>query len=151
VSIAGDVPDADTFDQAINPNGCIALRSATQSITTGGGGSLISFDGEEFDNSAMFTPTSTSITIAADGVYLVTCYVEWQLNGTGYRFIDIYVNGVIASGNAVNATASPATTRMTASNQFLLTVGDVITFNLGHNSGVTLTITARAGVTRGTG
>jgi hypothetical protein len=41
-----------------------------------------------------------------------------------------------------------ATTRMTATNQFLLAPLDVITFNCVQNSGVALNVTARASVTR---
>jgi hypothetical protein len=151
VSAAGDVITAAQYDLSVNPNGCIALRSAAQTITTGGAGTLISFDAEEFDNSAMFTPTSTSITIQNDGVYLCTCYAEWAANAVGYRGIDIVVNGVAASGlTTLNVTAA-ATTRVTATNQFLLTVGDVLTFSVIQNSGSSLNITARAAVTRITG
>lgn len=151
MSAAGDVITAAQYDLSVNPNGCIALRSATQSIVTGGGGTLISLDAEEFDNSAMFTPTSTNITIQADGDYIVTCYAEWAANASGYRGVDIYLNGAVASGLSVPTAGAAATTRMTAANQFLLTVGDVLTFNCVQNSGSSLNITARAGVTRTTG
>jgi hypothetical protein len=148
VSVAGDVPSADEFDASINPNCAIALRSATQSITTGGAGTLVSFDTEEFDNSTMFTPTSTSITVQADGVYLITFYVEWQANATGYRTADLAINGTPSSGLMESPATASVTCRMTATNQFLLTSGDVVTFTVLQNSGSTLTITARAAVTR---
>lgn len=151
MTAAGDVSSAAAFDLSTNPNGAIALRAVAQSIASGGGGTLISFDSEEFDNSAMFSPTSTSITIQNDGVYAVTCYVEWAANATGYRGVDIYVNGVVSSGITTAIGTAAATTRMTATNQFLLTVGDVLTFNCIQNSGSSLNITARAGVTRITG
>lgn len=148
MTASGDVITGAAFDRADNPNCCIALRSATQNIATGGVGSLISFDAEEFDNSAMFTPTSTNITIQSDGVYLVTCYVEWQVNGAGYRAVDIFLNGVTASSLTANPVTVSATTRMVATNQFLLSALDVVTFNLFQTSTVTLTAVARAGVTR---
>lgn len=151
MSVAGDIPTASQFDLSVNPNGCIALRSAVQSITSGGAGTLISFDAQEFDNASMFTPTSTNVTVQADGVYLCTCYVEWAANATGYRACDIYINGTVASGLTISLGTATPTTRMTSTNQFLLTAGDVVTFNVVQNSGVSLNITARAAVTRITG
>ena len=152
MSVAGDIPLADAFDLAMNPNACVALRSTAQSIATGGGGTLISFDAEEFDNSAMFTPTSTSITIQNDGLYLVTCYVEWAANATNQRAVDIGINGVNASGMTVTLGTAAITTRMTATNQFLLTLADVVTFTAFQNSGGAINILgARAAVTRVSG
>lgn len=151
MSSAGDVPTAGTFDLSINPNGAIALRSATQSITTGGAGTLVTFDGEEFDNSSMFTPSSTNITVQTDGLYDVACYVEWQANATSYRGVDLFVNGVSIGGMTTAIGTAAATTRMTASSPALLTAGDVVTVSVIQASGSTLTITARASVIRKTG
>jgi hypothetical protein len=148
MTAAGDTITGAAFDRADNPNCCIALRTATQNIVSGGAGTLLSLDSEEFDNAGMFTPTSTNVTIAADGVYLVTFYTEWQPNATGYRGIDILINAVAAAGLTVAIGTATPTTRATATNTFLLTAGDVLTFNCTQNSGSTLTVTARVGVTR---
>lgn len=151
MSSAGDVPTAAVFDLSVNPNSAVALRSAAQSIATGGAGSLISFDGEEFDNAGMITPPSTSLTVQAAGLYLITCYAEWAANATGYRGVDIFINGVVQSGLSVPTVGTVATTRMTSTNQFLLAALDVVTFNCIQNSGSALNITSRAGVTRVSG
>lgn len=151
MTASGDVITGAAFDRADNPNSCIALRSAAQTITTGGGGQLISFDAEEFDNSTMFTPTSTNITIQADGLYLVTCYVEWATNATNQRSCDILINAVVGSGVTSTLGTATITNRMTATNQFLLAASDVITCICFQNSGSSINITARASVTRITG
>jgi len=152
VSTAGDVPTADQFDQAINPNSCVALRSATQSIPNNSS-TAISFDGEEFDNSSMITPTSSTITIQEDGLYLITAEVAIAANATGIRGIEVIINGGTTTGAQYAPTIGTVRTHPASySNAFLLTAGDTVSINAYQNSGGALNaVSARASVTRITG
>lgn len=152
MTASGDAISGAAFDRADNPNACVAVRTAVQVITTGGGGQLISFDTEEFDNSNMFTPTSTNITIQSDGLYLVAFYLEFAANATGIRAADIIVNGTGETGITISLASAALTTRMTATNTFLLAPSDVLTFLAFQNSGGSINaIAARAAVIRVSG
>lgn len=151
MTAAGDVSNAAAFDAAVDPPGVVATRTAAQSIPTGGTATAIQFDGEEFDNGAMITPTSGTITIGVDGVYCVTGAAVIASNATGLRSLELWLNGVQIEGQIVTA-VSGSVHRIAYSNHFLLAALDTIEIRVFQNSGGALNLTsARAGVIRATG
>lgn len=151
MTAAGDVSNAAAFDAATNPPGVVATRTAAQSIPTGGTATAISFDGEEFDNGGMITPTSGTITIGADGVYCVTAAAVFASNTAGLRSLELWLNGIQIEGQIMTA-VNGSVHRIAYSNHFLLAALDTIELRVFQSSGGALNITsARAGCVRATG
>lgn len=152
MSVAGDVPTADEFDQSINPNGVIALRTTAQSIPNNTS-TAISWDSEEFDNSSMITPTSSTITVQADGVYTITAEGAFAANATGIRGLEIVINGGSAAGGAyVTTVGAGVSHRIIYANDYLLAASDTVQINAFQTSGGALNLSiGRTSVVRATG
>jgi len=139
--------DATKF--AINPTACGVVLNAAANITTGSA-SLITFDVKDFDTGTQITVPSTTITVAEAGFYQLSAYMGWSSNATGYRLIQIEVNGT-----SVTSQSAPALSGIGNANSCsigkLLVAGDAVALRVLQNSGSTLTITGRMSVARVSG
>lgn len=139
--------DATKF--AINPTACGVVLNAAANITTGST-PLITWDVKDFDTGTQITVPSTTITVAEAGFYQLAAYMGWSSNATGYRLIQIEVNGT-----SVASMSAPAISGIGNANSCaiakLLAAGDTIALRVLQNSGITLTITGRMSVARVSG
>lgn len=126
----------------------IVRRAAAQSIPTTTVTS-ISFDTEDVDTNAMFTATSTNITIQTSGVYLLAGTVQVTSNITGVRDAGFQKNGTTinsaAGAFAANMQAvNGGDSVLTLSGIANLVATDIITLYIYQTSGGSLNITSRA-------
>lgn len=138
---------ADLAYYGVYPPGAVARRQTNQSIASGAA-TAVSFDAELFDNSNMFTPTSTDINIVDTGLYDAKGWVDLDANTTGIRQLEIFQNGSSVWKDARSA-QSALTGRMSIAGLLVCTAGDVIQFWVYQSSGGALNVTAaRFGVCR---
>ena len=137
---------------ALNPPSTVADRLASQSIQNSTG-TLMAFDTQIFDNYDMFTPTSSSITLAESGLFVVTAGATWAPNATGVRIISIQQNGADVPGALDERVAlgGGAPTYQLTSQHVVGSAGDTITLNTFQTSGGALGVTGRIGMTRVSG
>jgi hypothetical protein len=115
--------------------------NAGEVITTGVN-TAIPWDVEDVDvgNLVDLGAQPTRITIVNTGFYLVTGNVGWDTQTTGYRIVQLYVNG----GASVPATSMvptvPVTTDQCISWMGVLTAADYITLQVLHNQGGDATV-----------
>lgn len=123
----------------------IMLRSANQSIGSGGVGTAIQFDTEELNNFGMWISTAaTDIVIPYNGVYNLFGNVVFAAGATGVRSCVIQVNGVIVAESKAGATNS--SDPRSASTSRLLVLGDVVTLVAYHTQGSNLNVTGSLSV-----
>lgn len=124
----------DTAALALAPPQAIVTRSTAQTGIVTGTPTAITFDTEEFDNLAMFTASSSTITIKRAGNYLIEAYAAIESNATGYRRLLLYKNGsglIIDQRPAVSGDA----THMTASGMYVCALNDTLQLYIEHSSG----------------
>lgn len=145
--------DRDAILYAQKPTAVIADRVAAQSIlnnTT----TLVSFDTEIFDSGAGFAPTSSTVTFAEAGVYVITAGGTWAANATGARVGTIRHNGNDVNGGTWEAPAlgGGAPTFMSHCATVLAAAGDTAGYAVTQTSGGSLNISAvRFSITRASG
>lgn len=118
------------------------------------GSTIVSFDSVETNELGSgfsdLGTDATKITIPRKGKYRVSAYQQWAPNNTGYRYLDIRLNG----GNAIGTngqTVVPATgvnTRMTVNSTVLtLSEGDYLQMYVEQTSGGNLDLIVNASLT----
>jgi hypothetical protein len=138
-----------------------ARKTAAQSTgtgtaeTVGQSGELYgAFDGSGTNgDTAFWTESNGVFTILEDGVYDLSCWVEWASNATGYRLIGIALNGSTTlvgdtrnavTGQVTRQSISPAGgVALVAGNTVELLVLQTSGGNLNVNSGSWFTISRR--------
>lgn len=128
----------------INKRAIRFRRTVTQLL---GSGSFvpIQWDAEDFDNTLIGFPPTTSIALPGVGLWGFAGYAGVQSNANGNRrlLLEIGSSGVyptIDQRQAVNGDA----THMTISGTHVSTGGDVLRLNVQQNSGINLNLLADA-------
>jgi hypothetical protein len=82
------------FDAITTPPSCRVYNSSNQSISNGTI-TAIQFNSERFDNDTIHdsATNNTRLTCKTAGKYLVIGQIKFAFNSTGYRELDIVVNG----------------------------------------------------------
>lgn len=81
---------------------CATYLTATKAITSGGAGTLLTFDAETVDTDNIWsTAARNHFTINTAGWYRLTFQCHWDTNNTGQRVNRILANGTDANANAV--------------------------------------------------
>jgi hypothetical protein len=145
----------DSVAAALNPYGCVLLRTTNQSISDATDAFVLFSSGnvtEELDTGSFHNPASNSerITIPAGGAgwYIVFATVAFNNDNDGNRAIYIEKNAAtVTNGDylaRVNATAVQGGTisRLSTSTVVLLAAGDYVTLGVLHNAGASLNILA---------
>jgi hypothetical protein len=113
-------------------------RSSTQTISTSTS-TAISFDTEIYDHGSMWAVGNpTRLVAPVDGIYQVTCCVQWVANGTGTRYQFFKKNGTtdIGQGHAAKPDAgADQFNRYNYSAEFELEAGDYIECIVNQGSG----------------
>lgn len=73
--LAGEIPDVNKWNTALDRAGCVVRRNANQSINSGSLTAVL-FDTEDFDSGGFFTATSANITMPIDGIYTFSVAVD---------------------------------------------------------------------------
>lgn len=125
--------------------GARVYHSANQSLSSGSATPL-SFDSERFDTDA-YHDTSTNnsrITIPANmgGKYLITGHVAFAADATGYREINVFLNGTTDIANHRTSALSGVSTIMSVATVYSLAATDYVELRAFQNSGGALNASA---------
>jgi hypothetical protein len=123
-------------------SGARATRESSQSIPTGAD-TGIEWDTSKFDTNTFLEIGGANperITIPADGKYLVTASVEFSTNGTGFRQLEIKVNGTTRIAEANDAASSSFSTSLGATTVAEFSTSDYIEVIVTQNSGGNLNV-----------
>lgn len=122
----------------LNPAQCIVTRVASQTITTGGSGTAVSFSAEEIDSNGMWS-SGTNVTVQVAGTYDLNGSTIFATGATGVRAINVQVNGtIVAEQKRTNTNQSDP---ISVSTKARLAVNDVITLVVFHTQGASLGVT----------
>ncbi len=95
----------------------------------------ISFGTVTWDTDQMADIANNGITIRRAGIYLVTCSIQWTIEGTNLRTMRISVNDTISfTGQSINSHGTVAP-RLSCAAPRYFDVGDTITVLVFHNKG----------------
>lgn len=126
----------DNVNGLLVPPMCRVYANASQTIGNGAD-TAVTWDQEHVDTDGMHsTSVNTSrITMATAGVYLVTAAVAWDINGTGYRYLNIRHNGSQKIGMTDAPAAAGDYILQTASAIYSFSVGEYVEAVVYQNSG----------------
>jgi hypothetical protein len=116
-------------------------------VTSGAALAALTFDSERFDNGGLHSTASNTsrLTAPVAGLYLVGASVRWAANATGYRHINLVVNGAGASiARQLGPAASGIVTYQTVETIYELAANDYVEVQVQQNSGGNLNIEANA-------
>jgi hypothetical protein len=123
--------------------GCRVYNSATRNLSTNNLAALL-WDTNLTDTDGMHSTTSNTSRIYANwtGWYHIQATVAWDTSGgsTGYRQLQILLNGVTTIATAAATPASGGACQMSVSCDRYFTAGDYVEIMAYQNSGVTLAI-----------
>lgn len=121
---------------------CRVYRNAALSHTSSANNQTPAFDTESFTNtdggavSGMWTSGDGSkITIRTAGVYVVTATIQFAANGTGFRQLEILLNGTTVIGKEVEAGNSSYSSTLNASTIYSFAATNYIQCQVYQNSG----------------
>lgn len=151
---AGDVFTEAMWDTYVKDNGnnlisppmCRVYNNAAISVANGTFQAL-TFNAERFDNDAMHSTSVNTgrITIATAGVYLFGAHVYMAANATGYRTLQVRLNGATALAYVeVPASPAPGGLGLDVATLWDCTPGDYVEFLVYQNSGGALNATQGA-------
>lgn len=151
---AGEVPTAakmntnirDTANYLLNPPTCQVQIPAAQTLTTGTV-TILTATTTVWDTDSMASAADNGIKIKTAGLYLLTGYVAYASNATGYRGALIYGNSTILASD-YRTPVSGVPTPYTVSVLARLAVNDVITLRGLQTSGGNLDATTTNGAGR---
>lgn len=106
----------------------------------------ITFDTEEFDTDDLHSTSVNTerITIPTTGVYLVTAGVQWASGTTGFRYMNIKLNGTTNLAEDRRNGVSGQETEQTVSRIYSFTAGDYVVLNVYQNSAGSVNISSGA-------
>jgi hypothetical protein len=144
-ALAGTYPNPTLAGGAVTPDSIGALpavilsHDANQSIPNNSEVPL-NFNTELYDPLGMHTGSAAQITIPRAGLWLITAGVNWELNGTGSRLIQVARNGDTNddSVSLIEAPASGIPTAQMGSGLQRLAVGDTVEVQVMQDSGSAL-------------
>jgi hypothetical protein len=123
---------------------CRVYHSADQT-TTSGSPLILAFNSERYDTDGMHdtAANNTRITFQTAGFYYVTLGATFASNATGYRVVNIKLNGASSyiASNSV-AAANGNATRVVVSCLYYFSAGDYIEAEVTQNSGGSLAVSS---------
>jgi hypothetical protein len=136
-------------DAAVAFSGALAVLTGNQSINDATP-TFLSFADEAYDTDSYHDNSTnpTRLTIPEDGWYQVSASAVFASNATGYRRIQIFLNGVGFVGRPAalqNATVGIATSMAVTSAAVLLTAGDYLEMEVTQTSGGALNVLLNSG------
>ena len=92
-------------------------------------------------NLSMHDGDDTDIIIQEDGIYLLLCQIQWNINATGRRSVGILNGATIIAKSTIGATPTSVTTHECSTIKNL-NVGDIITVKATQSSGGNLDVSS---------
>lgn len=141
----------DTLPWAIAPtlSGCLVSKSTDQTVSTGIGFTMLTFDTEAYDTDAFHNPVTNNsrLTIPTTGFYILTGQITWASSTTGYRTLRLYKNGTAAGIGGFSVETVPKATGDQNGVSAILscTAGDYFEIGCRQNSGANLNVLASGG------
>jgi len=147
VPAAGDIAPA-SWGTVVNTNlnwlhdvpVCCLKKTGVQSVNDSSD-TLVTWESEEYDPEGMFTSTdsTTRITVPYTGAYLVVANMLFAADADGFRYVRIYLNGVIKAqefqpGNGTGGNHFGTTVIYPA------TAGQYFEVSVEHSAGAALNI-----------
>lgn len=133
-------------DGTLRSKDCRAYHNAAQAVTTATF-TVLALNSERYDTDGIHdTVTNNSrLTCKTAGKYIITGNVEFAANATGFRIVQIYLNGAttIAYQIELNPTAG-GLIEMTISTLYSLALNDFVELRVYQNSGGNLNVTSAA-------
>lgn len=107
--------------------------------------SVLAFGAERYDPSDMHsTSTNNSrVTVALAGRYRLTASAEWASNSTGFRVLNLKLNGSTVIAAVTSPAVSGVATRQLVAIEYQLAAGDYIEVEVYQNSGASLNVAAQ--------
>jgi hypothetical protein len=132
-----------TIEQPFTGRAARVFNSANLSITTGVQTAL-TFDSELYDTDAMHSTSVNTgrLTCVTPGLYMIGAAVRWDTNATGYRHIQIRLNGGSIIGSAIIPAATGIPTGQVINVPYVLAVGDYVECTVVQTSGGNLNVLA---------
>ncbi|MET7867989.1 hypothetical protein [Micromonospora taraxaci] len=129
----------------LNTRSVRARRTTTLSLTSGSV-TAVPFDAEDWDNAAMFSATSSNISLPVAGLWGFAGFGAIQSNATGLRRLLVDVNSSGTFSPAVNSRppVSGDNTHITISGSHVATAGDTLQLCAHQTSGGALNLLANA-------
>ncbi|MEH0841628.1 hypothetical protein V6U81_04420 [Micromonospora sp. CPCC 205711] len=123
---------------------CRARRSTTLSLTSGTI-TPITFDVDSFDNSSIFGPPSTALTLPTAGLWGILAYGGFASNATGLRrlLVEIGSTGTYPTIDERMAVSGDAT-HITLAGTYVASAGDILRLAAHQTSGGALNLLADA-------
>lgn len=101
---------------------------------------ILSFDTEREDSEAIHdnSTNNSRLTCKTAGRYLIIANVEWEISGTGYRRVDILLNGTTVIARDQRSATPGAAQQVTS--EYSLAVGDYLQVRVHHTRTIAATI-----------
>lgn len=103
-AILNDISDARNTPPSARVSG------TTNVATVAGTAQTVTFQTEEYDNAAMFTAPSSTITVPVEGLYLISSRIVFASGTAGQKSIFMTVNGIGRAGQTRQSNAGFTTT-----------------------------------------
>lgn len=150
VFVAATTLTAAALNDCFNPPRCRVSNSAAISHTTSGTAQVLTFDTELLDSGGMHSTSVNTgrITVptGGGGMYVISATASFAANATGFRSLQIRVNGVttIAQQMPMCVTTAATQTHVNVSTMYPLAAGDYLEVLANQNSGGALNINANS-------
>jgi hypothetical protein len=95
---------------------------------------------ELFDSASMHSTSvnNSRITVPVTGLYIITGYISWDFNATGYRRVQLRLNGTIVIAQTDWAAAGSLLPSQSICTLYLLTANDYVEVCGTHTRGANL-------------
>lgn len=158
--VVGHIETADELNVVLRDNmnflhaakaAIVFLDAAPQSITTGGSGTAVLFDGETYDPWGTHSTSSNTsrLTVPASmaGVLRVTGHVQWEASATSYRVLSIRKNGTTTVAEVTQDAPAADEMAMSITALVVLATNDYVELMVQHFAGGTLDVNNGAELT----
>lgn len=117
-------------------------NSAAISITTSGTGQILTFDNEDYDSADLHSTSSNTsrLTASITGLWSVGCAVSFASNATGYREVQLLVNGTTFIADDTRMAVNGAATSVVVETEYHLNAGDYVEVRVVQTSGGALNV-----------
>lgn len=128
--------------EAADPMATKFADAATQNVGSGSGTALTFLSTPEIAGGGATLASGTDVTIVKAGTYLITGSCRFATNSTGYRILDIFVNGTFVERDSRSAVSGAETYSHTVTTK-ALAAGDKVQLQAFHNTGGTVPVGAK--------
>lgn len=123
---------------------CRVYNNAAISHTTSGTPQALTFNSERYDVGGSHSTSSNTgrltVPSGGGGVYYIFASIEFASNATGYRQVDIRLNGTSAILSQMTPAINGTVTRLNVGGHYQLSAGDYVEVVVNQTSGGALNV-----------